>query len=158
LTPPALTDSTYKKFFSGGGQIYSAVSGLTKLKHKLNCDRTQPQSFELTYGNNKKFVLSSWSASTCALSSTAALLNPALNLGLAAPVASVQYPFNTYTATGTGTLNGATGYKISLEVTDDGEAGINDHFSCRIYDSLNTEVYNVSGFLRYGNNQAYLYK
>jgi hypothetical protein len=158
LTPPALTDTSYKRIFSGGGQVYSPLKGATKHKCRLDCNPAAPQSLEITYGNNKKFVLQSFSAATCSVSPTAALLNPALNLGLPRDVASVTYPFNTYTATGSGTLNGASGYKVTLELTDDGEAGINDHFSCRIVDSLNNEVCNVSGFLRYGNHQAQLYK
>jgi len=124
----------------------------------LNCDKAAPQSFEVTYGNNKKFVLTSLTAASCSLSPTAALLNPALNLGLTRDVASLTYPFNTYACTGAGTVNGASGYAVTLELTDDGEAGINDHFSCRITDNLGHEVFNGSGFLRYGNHQAHLYK
>jgi hypothetical protein len=158
LLPPAASDSTYKKVFYGGGQVRS---GDTVVRHKCNlyCDKAaSPQSLEISYGDNNKFILSSLSAAACSSSPLAASLNPCLGLGLPSDVAAVQYPFNTYAATGTGSINGVAGAQITLEFTDGGDIGSSDHFSCKITDKTGAVVLNTSGFLRYGNHQALLYK
>jgi len=122
----------------------------------LFCDKgVTTQALEVSWGSNHKFVLTSLNASACSTSPTAEKYNLCTGLGLPAQTQQLTYPFNTYSGFGYGTCDGIAGATISFELTDDGEGGISDHFSCRVTDKAGAVVLDQDGFLRYGNHQAH---
>ena len=66
-----------------------------------------------------------------------------------------QAPFDTYVGTGTGRLNGVSGFKASWTFTDAGEPGTKDTATIVIKNASNYVVLSVSGFITKGNQQAH---
>jgi hypothetical protein len=126
---------------TGGGSIIS--NGL-RVTHgfTLNCDATHhPQRLEINWDDNR-FHLASITSANCSL-------DPNIDAGQ--PFAGI----NTYTGTGTGSLNGVDGATIDFVFTDAGEPGVNDTATYTIRDVDGNLILSASGNLDNGNHQTH---
>ncbi len=97
---------------------------------------------EVNWGKGNKFHLDNLTTASCSD-------NPAIEPN--PPNAS----FDTYSGTGTGRYNGASGATAEWTFTDAGEPGNNDTAKIIIKDSNGNIVLSVSGNLTRGNHQAH---
>ena len=126
---------------TGGGSVISnglrVTHGLT-----LNCDATKhPQRLEVNWDANR-FHLEQLNTAFCSL-------DPSIDAGQ--PSAA----FNTYTGSGVGRFNGASGATIDFVLTDAGEPGTGDFAAYTIHDANGNLVLTASGNLDKGNQQVH---
>jgi hypothetical protein len=149
------SDYNKKGNIYGGGHVETPKEKLTH-KFKLHCDKSKPQSLEVSWGKHK-FTLNSLADCLCSLKIPRIgdlELNPIYGLGLDKPVIDTTYPFDTYEGSGQGDCDGQPA-SIYFSFTDVGDAGSSDNFSCRIVAKDGHDLLDTGGHLRHGNHQAY---
>ena len=135
-------DISQKGRMTGGGSVFTENGVRVTHGFELQCMATKtPNNLEVNWDKNK-FHLDKLDSAFC-------FDNPNITSGK--PVA----PFNTYSGSGTGTLNGKAGAKAVWTFTDAGEPGKNDFVSLQVFDASNKLVLSVSGTLNVGNQQAH---
>jgi len=128
---------------TGGGSI---ISNGIRVTHgfELNCDSTVvPQSLEINWDSGHQFHLDQLTTAYCSN-------DPALQ-----PSPGDTVDMDTYTGSGTGTLDGVPGATISFVFTDAGEPGSSDLAAYTIRDANGNLVLTASGLLTFGNQQAH---
>ncbi len=128
---------------TGGGSIFTDDGARVTHGFQLNCEAEADvtNNLQINWPGNR-FHLESLSLAVCT-DSAGIIPN--------APAAE----FDTYVGTGTGRLNGVSGYKVEWRFTDAGEPGVNDAARIVIRDPANNVVVSVSGNLNKGNHQAH---
>lgn len=129
---------------TGGGSILSNGIHVTH-GFELNCDSTQvPQSLEINFDSGHQFHLDQLTMAYC-------YNNPNIH---ASPGAIGE--MNTYTGSGTGTLDGVPGATVNFLFSDAGEPGTSDVATYTITDANGATVLSAAtGTLTYGNHQAH---
>jgi hypothetical protein len=136
-TPPPAD----KRRMTGGGKI-----GTTGVTHGfvLHCATSRtPNNLEVNWGSGNKFHLASLALASCTEGT---------------PPNEGQPPagFNTYSGSGTGSLNGVSGATATWTFTDHGEPGTGkDTAQILIKDNSGKTVLNITGTLSGGNQQAH---
>jgi hypothetical protein len=125
---------------TGGGSVFKGDMRVTH-GFEIHCDLSEPNNLEINWPQNR-FHLDKLTSAVCTE-------NP--NIDQRPPVA----PFDTFNGKGTGKFNGLPGAKIEFVFTDAGEPGKNDTAWIKITDGKGNVVLEVSGFLKFGNNQAH---
>jgi len=126
---------------TGGGSIFNNGMRITH-GMELNCDATQnPQNLEVNW-KGYRFHLDQLTSANC---SDDPMIDPA------PPAAG----FNTFTGSGTGSLNNVSGATIDFVFTDAGEPGTSDIAAYTIRDSNGNVVLTAFGTLDKGNQQAH---
>ncbi|HTM49643.1 MAG TPA: hypothetical protein VL285_13205 [Bryobacteraceae bacterium] len=119
--------------FTGGGSIFTAAGARVTHGFELHCDVIEkPNNLEINWNGNQ-FHLDSLTTASCST-------NP-------------QTGISTLVGSGTGRYNRGPGATIEFTITDAGEPGVNDFFSCLIGDAGGNTVLSASGNLRNGNQQ-----
>jgi hypothetical protein len=121
-----------KGFFTGGGSIFTILGVRITHGMELHCSiGSLPNNLEINW-NHDRFHLESLASVSCFITSSG--------------VAVIE-------GTGTGTLNGVSGYTITFTFTDAGEPGRMDFASYLIKDPSGLTVLPASGLLEFGNQQ-----
>ena len=127
---------------TGGGSL--SASRVTHGFH-LQCDTSGTgNNLQVNFGRGDKFHLETLTSADCTNDT---------NIDAGKPVAGL----NTYSGTGTGRLNGVSGFTIEFKFTDAGEPGSSDFAEIKIIDADGNPVpgLEVSGPLQDGNHQAH---
>jgi hypothetical protein len=133
---------------TGGGSVFTIGDVRVTRGFQIHCDLREPNNIEVNWPGNR-FHLSELTSAVCRDS-------PAVTQ---APPNSA--PFDTFTGTGTGKLNGKPGARIEFVFVDAGEPGTSDTATMKIFDASNTLVLDVpghpslQGFLNKGNLQTH---
>jgi uncharacterized repeat protein (TIGR01451 family) len=136
VSPPAPGRMT------GGGSVFRIDGARVTRGFEIHCDLRPPNNIEVNWPGGNNFHMTTLTAAVCT-DDPAIIQDP--------PAA----PFDTFTATGTGKLNGATGATIYFVFVDAGEPGKNDTALIQIWDAAGNLVLDVSGFIDVGNLQAH---
>ena len=125
---------------TGGGSVFK---GNVRVTHgfEIHCDLKKPNNIEVNWPGNK-FHMKDLTSAVCTD-------DPGID------PKPPKAPFDTFTGTGNGKLNGVNGAKIEFVFTDAGEPGTKDRATMKIWDKSNKLVLDVSGFLYKGNHQAH---
>ena len=125
---------------TGGGTIGSDREPRVTHGFELHCNANQlPNRLEVNWGGNKFHLLK--------LTNAICTDDPSISPN--PPRAACD----TYEGWGTGRYNGKPGYTAHWIFTDAGEPGVNDWAWIKITDAKGNVVLEVSGFLRFGNQQ-----
>lgn len=130
---------------TGGGSVFASNSKKDRVTHgfTLRCNPADgPNNLEVNWSKGDNFKLTGLTSIAC--SDDPAIVPTPPSAG-----------FDTYTATGTGKLNGVAGATISFTFTDAGEPGKKDTASMVIKNAAGATVLTVSGNLDNGNHQAH---
>ncbi len=135
---------------TGGGSVFKADGSRVTHGFELHCDINKlPNRLEVNWPGTGKGKNSENNFHLEQLNTVVCSDDPLLH------AEKPNDSWDTYTATGTGKLNGVLGATASWVFTDNGEPGKNDTMTITIKDKNGNIVLTVSGNLHDGNQQAH---
>ncbi|MFN2547890.1 MAG: PKD domain-containing protein [Myxococcales bacterium] len=124
---------------TGGGTLAGGVSH----GFELRCDHSiSPERLEINWGRGQKFSLETMTSSGCTYDAALAPPNP-------------EAQFNTLTGSGSGRLNGTSGYRVTFSFTDADARGLRDTAQMTIVSPSGATVFSAGGTLTGGHQEAH---
>jgi hypothetical protein len=127
---------------TGSGGIYDSAASAVRVRYtfELHCDVTVPPNpLNVDWDTGNAFQLSTLIAATCSDD----------------PSVSGVASFDTYSGSGTGTVNGVTGATAQWTFTDAGDPGSGDTAHITISDAAGKVILTIAGPVVRGNHQAF---